>query len=268
MLPLLKRCVASVRDQEGVDLKHIVVDACSTDGTPEWLKTEGIESIVEADRGMYDAVNKGFVRAKGDILAYLNCDEQYLPGTLSYVADYFAAHPQVDVLFGDFIMVGPQGEFLAYRKACPLRKFYLDASYLYLLTCTMFLRRRIVDEGNLFDYTLRYIADHEFVSRLLYHGYRTAYVNRYFATFTDTGTNLSLTSGASAEIFEFRGRIPGWRRAIGPPVNAARLIEKALRGAYRERSPLEYAIYVEGLAKRKIFNVERPTFKWTPRKRH
>ena len=53
---------------------------------------------------MYDAINRGFAKASGDILAWLNCDEQYLPGALAKVADHFARHPRTDILFGDIIL--------------------------------------------------------------------------------------------------------------------------------------------------------------------
>src|SRR5262245_1448654 len=86
-LDFLKRAAASVRDQKGVTLEHIVVDACSSDGTGDWLREAGVKSIVERDEGMYDAVNKGMNIARGDYFAYLNRDEQYLPDTLATVKE-------------------------------------------------------------------------------------------------------------------------------------------------------------------------------------
>jgi glycosyltransferase involved in cell wall biosynthesis len=86
MLSYLKRCVASVADQERVQAEHLVMDGGSRDGTVEWLKTQtSLLSEVRSDNGMYDAVNRGFRRARGQIVAHLNCDEQYLPGTLESV---------------------------------------------------------------------------------------------------------------------------------------------------------------------------------------
>src|SRR5437588_12782934 len=81
----LKLCVASVADQ-GVELEHIVQDAGSDDGTLDWLpQDKRVKAFVENDQGMYDAVNRGLCRSTGDLLAYLNCDEQYLPGALAAV---------------------------------------------------------------------------------------------------------------------------------------------------------------------------------------
>jgi len=77
----LKLCVASVADQAGVEVEHIVQDAQSDDGTQEWLaRDRRVQAYIEKDLGMYDAINRGWRRATGEILAYLNCDEQYQPG--------------------------------------------------------------------------------------------------------------------------------------------------------------------------------------------
>src|SRR5262249_10318369 len=95
----LKLCIASVADQEGVEVEHIVQDACSDDGTQDWLLHDRrVRAFVEKDHGMYDAVNRGFRRARGDILAYLNCDEQYLPGALRNVLAFFKRAPNVEVV--------------------------------------------------------------------------------------------------------------------------------------------------------------------------
>src|SRR5882724_5931627 len=88
----LKLCIPSVADQ-AVELEHIVQDAGSDDGTLDWLtKDARVKAFVEEDKGMYDAVNRGLRRAQGQILAYINCDEQYLPGALRTVWDFFEAH--------------------------------------------------------------------------------------------------------------------------------------------------------------------------------
>ena len=86
----LKLCIASVADQSGAEFEHIVQDSCSDDGTQDWLtKDSRVRAFIEKDGGMYDAVNRGYRRATGDILCYLNCDEQYLPGALATVRKVF-----------------------------------------------------------------------------------------------------------------------------------------------------------------------------------
>src|ERR1041385_9120485 len=78
----LKLCIASVADQPGVADEHIVQDSQSDEGTLDWLPQDRrVQAYIEKDQGMYDAINRGLARATGDLVAYLNCDEQYLPGT-------------------------------------------------------------------------------------------------------------------------------------------------------------------------------------------
>jgi glycosyltransferase involved in cell wall biosynthesis len=246
MLPYLMRCCRSVADQ-GVPHEHIVVDACSTDGTPEWLRTApAIISIVEKDRGMYDAVNKGWRQAHADIISYLNCDEQYLPGTLRTVRDYFAAHPRVDIVYGDALLIQPSGALLAFRKSYPLRWPYVLASHLYVLSCTIFLRRRIIDDGYSFDVSWRDLGDQDFIVRLLRDGYRAARIPQFLSAFTMTGSNMSAGENARREIQRALLEAPAWVRLLHHPLNAIRLLEKAGRGAYRTSLPIRYQVFASG----------------------
>ena len=124
MLDYLKRCRASVADQSGVEVEHIVADGGSTDGTVDWLATQGESMRVGEkadsdlipfrffsgkDGGMYDALNKGFDSASGDVVAWLNCDEQYLEGTLALVAERFKSDPGLGLVFGGALLVSPGG---------------------------------------------------------------------------------------------------------------------------------------------------------------
>ena len=144
----LKLCIASVADQGLPATQHIVQDACSDDATRDWLPVDArVEAHIEADGGMYDAINRGLRRAQGDFLAYLNCDEQYLPGTLTKVAAFFERHPDVDILFGDIVMVDERGDYLCHRKVQVPRLNHTWTCHLSTLSCAMFFRRRLVDAG-------------------------------------------------------------------------------------------------------------------------
>ncbi len=266
MLDYLKRCAASIADQEESAFEHIVVDGDSTDGTREWLRQNPyprMRSISEKDNGMYDAINKGFKLAKGDILAYLNCDEQYLPGTLGFVNDYFQKHPQVDMIFGDLLLIRPDGSLVAYRKGYQPRWFYIVTSHLYVLSCTMFFRRRILEDGLFFDTRYETTGDADFVVRVLRSGYCARHVRHYMAVFTMTGQNLSNVDTGSREQKQLRNSAPWYLRVIRWLVNAVRFAEKFFSGAYFQKKPLEYSVYVEGEAKeRKSFSVNNASFRW------
>lgn len=133
----LKLCVASVADQEGVSVEHIVQDAGSDDGTLDWLPADcRVKAFVEKDSGMYDAINWGLRRASGEFCSYLNCNEQYLPGALKAVADFFTAHPSVEVLFGDAVLVDQNGRPLSYRRMVAPRLLHTRLAPLGTLTCS------------------------------------------------------------------------------------------------------------------------------------
>src|SRR6266436_9139324 len=147
----LKLCIPSVADQ-GVEHEHIVQDSCSDDGTQNWLPTDPrVKAFIEKDRGMYDAVNRGLRRAQGDILAYINCDEQYLPGALASVRNYFQHNSDVEVVFADTIVVDPQGNYICHRRACLPGKYHSWVSgNLAILTCATFFRRSVIDRHQIF----------------------------------------------------------------------------------------------------------------------
>jgi len=264
MLPYLKRCAASVADQEGGKFEHIVIDGGSADGSREWLTEQHhIRGISEKDNGMYDAVNKGLKLAKGNILAYLNCDEQYLPGTLGYVKDYFEKNPDVDMIFGDLLLIRPDGTLAAYRKGYQPRWYYIITSHLYVLTCTMFFRRKIIEKGFFFDTGYRAAGDAEFVVRVLRSGFNAKHVKRYQAAFTMTGKNLGADEQARLERKQLLAKAPFYIRISRLHLNFLRLIEKFSSGAYFQKKPLQYAVYVEGMNKeRKFFSVNKASFRW------
>ena len=104
----LRLCAASVADQrgEGLTVEHLVQDSLSGPEIAEALRPyPGAQLFSEKDEGMYDAINRGWERASGDILCWLNCDEQYLPGALNAVAHYFRQHPDTEVLIADALVV-------------------------------------------------------------------------------------------------------------------------------------------------------------------
>lgn len=100
--------IHSVLDQEYPNLEYICQDGASKDGTAKIIKSYGDRLhhwASERDSGFTQAINRGFSHATGDILAWLNSDDLMLPGSLAYVARYFAAHPEVDVVYGHRIII-------------------------------------------------------------------------------------------------------------------------------------------------------------------
>jgi glycosyltransferase involved in cell wall biosynthesis len=262
----LKLCVASVADQ-GVEVEHIVQDAQSDDGTLDWIMTDPrVKAYPEKDAGMYDAVNRGLRRASGEILSYLNCDEQYLPGALSAVGDYFDRHPDVELVFGNCIVVDPKGDFICYRKVQKPSRHHVMVSHLPTFTCSTFFRRSIVDKhGLFFDRQWRDLGDADWVLRILDKGIRIGILSQFLSVFTDTGANMNLGPNAQRERKAMRDAAPAWARSLAPALVLRHRFNRLLRGAYRQKS-FTYAVYtIDGGEKRMVHHVKRPTFLWKGR---
>jgi glycosyltransferase involved in cell wall biosynthesis len=238
-LAKLRRCVGSIRGQGEAAVEHLIQDAMSSDGTGAWLaRQEGLLARVEPDGGMYDAINRAWRRSRGDILSWLNADEQYLPGTLETVFAQFAAHPQVDVLFGDYIVVDAQGRPVALRREIPCRGIYIKNTFLNLQSCTLFFRRRLLDQGLLhFDPALRYAADQDLILRLAAAAVKIRRIPAYLALFGIDGTNLSTHPRAREESESLRRKHGALRSAAARALVAgARRLERLARGGYRREA--------------------------------
>ena len=259
-LEWLKLCAASVADQD-VESEHIVQDAGSTDGTLDWIQNhKEIQFRVEKDDGMYDAVNRGLKTSSGTICAYLNCDEQYLPGALARVETFFQNNPDVELVFGDAIVVGRSGEFLCQRKSLiPQLAHSLVSENLSILTCATFFRRSLFEKRGLwFNPKMRQLGDAEWLVRCIQQKVPMRLLNQFTSVFTLTGANLSMRCGGS-ERSQLTAAAPWWLRKSKPLIIAHHRMRKLVAGHYFQ-SPFQYEIFTrDSVHERVLFDVARPT---------
>jgi len=248
----LKLCVASVADQ-GVDAEHIIQDAGSDDGTMDWLLPDRrVRAFVEKDEGMYDAINRGLRRATGEVLAWLNCDEQYLPGALASVLEFFETHPQIDVLFGDIVFADAQGLYAGHRKVQVPLLYHTWTCHLSTLSCATFFRRRVIfDRGDFFDPRLRDGGDGEWMVRLLRRGVPMATLGRFTSVFTLTGDNMSQKPNALREARELHRTAPAWARFVKPAIILHHRLRRLAGGMYRQ-APFHFALYTADNTGRRV----------------
>ena len=239
----LRLCASSVADQEGVQYEHIVQEG-SDDARVDSCVSQfpKLRFYREPDSGMYDAVNRGLAKARGDICAYLNCDEQYLPGALAQVANFFRSHPEIDVLFGDAILADSQGNPISYRRTVLPTLAHVHYVRLNTPTCSTFFRRTLIDRGFLFDPKWKVIGDQLWVESLLRSRIPMATLPEPLAVFTFTGENLSLTNFSSEDV----ARLNHSQSIIAGLRKAAAIIwlrtRKLFAGAYRSRK-IDIEIY-------------------------
>jgi glycosyltransferase involved in cell wall biosynthesis len=262
MLSSLRHTCSSIRDQ-GESHEHIIVDPGSTDGSREWITAQELDYIFEPDEGMYDAINKGLSRSSGEVVAYLNSDEQYLPETLKFVREFFETNPDVDVLFGDVIITNPDGSIKALRKGYKPISTFIAISHLYVFSCTMFLRRRVLDQGMKFNTDFKDLGDAEFVIRLLKNNFVCKHINFLSSTFCYSGNNMSLGENARRESSGLKNSQPPYVRYLSFLINGSRLLFKLASGGYSQPKFIEYSIYTDEMpGKRHRFGYENPNWRW------
>jgi glycosyltransferase involved in cell wall biosynthesis len=209
---------------------------------------------------MYDAINRGLRRATGEICAYLNCDEQYLPGALITVANVFTRNSNVDVLFADIILIGPDGSPLSYRRTILPTLLHIRLSHLNTPTCATFFRRELLDRGFYFDTHWKTIGDALWIEKLLRSNITMAAIPKPLAVFALTGKNLGDTSLSRSEAIDWKGGKEN--RLISAGVILLHRLRKALAGAYRRRAVQIDIFTLESPGKRRRFMANDVGFRW------
>jgi glycosyltransferase involved in cell wall biosynthesis len=190
----LSDCLQSVAAQRSADIQveHIVVDACSTDETIALLEARSdVLWTSEPDAGQTDAINKGFRRATGDWLMWLNADDYLLPGALEKVRVYALAHPDADVIFGDCLFVDEAGRTLREKREGSFDFNMLLFYGCYIPSTATFFRRDLIDRGLLLDTQFKNCMDTDYFLRLAMSGARFKHLPELLAAFRWHDSNIS-----------------------------------------------------------------------------
>jgi glycosyltransferase involved in cell wall biosynthesis len=149
--------------------EHIVIDGGSTDGTVALLESRDDSSlswVSEPDRGQTHAVNKGFERARGELLGWLNGDDEYVSAAVDRAVEYLLAHPELDAVFGGMDITDEEGRVRREYRPAPFswrRYLYLGD---YITTPTIIFRRRLLDREGPLDEAYVDAADYDFFLRV------------------------------------------------------------------------------------------------------
>lgn len=204
----LPECLESVRCQTWGAVEHIVVDGGSTDGTLGLLaRAPGVLWVSGPDAGMYDAVNRGFRLAHGDLLAYQNADDRYAgPEALARAVSHFQEHPELDVVFGRFVWIDERGRPDRRHALRPWPPEVADLRHWSVIPphATLVRARVVRNEGFWLDGSLRYAGDWEWFLRLWRAGKRFGHVPDVLADFRLHASSQTARTALRAKLREWR----------------------------------------------------------------
>lgn len=165
----IEATIKSVLSQTYPHIEYMVMDGGSNDGTVEIIRKYAaqLKFVSEKDKGQADAINKGWKAAQGEIVAWLNADDQYQPDTVAKAVEYFELHPEAMWLYGTAESIDESG------APFPYRNYRDDWDYQTLVTVgsfinqpSVFLRRQLLDEFGYLDESLQFCMDYEYWLRI------------------------------------------------------------------------------------------------------
>jgi len=215
----LKHCLRSVFDQNINDLQYIVVDPGSTDGSREVISQyPSITKVFEKDSGPADGLNRGFSRAHGEILGYLNSDDILLPGALEMVRDLFTRNPDIDVIYGHGLIIDADGNVL---RKCFSDQFFLRAAAYgttMVVQPSTFFRRSIFEKAGGFNVENKSNWDHEIFVDFVLAGAMMLRADCFLSGYRVHGESITGSGKLAALHGDYRQYI--FRKIMGRPWGA------------------------------------------------
>jgi glycosyltransferase involved in cell wall biosynthesis len=165
----LEETLCSVLEQDYPRIEYILVDGGSTDGSREIIQRYAGRLawwVAERDQGQTDAINKGFAHAHGDILAWLNSDDTYLPGALSQAVAYLQAHPEAGMVYGDANLIDEAGDVIGKFPASQTDYRRLRRGYVHIPQQAAFFRAALWRQVGPLDPSFYFAMDYDLWVRL------------------------------------------------------------------------------------------------------
>jgi len=182
----LEETILSVLNQDYPDLEYIIIDGGSTDNSVEIIKRYQHRLaywVSEPDKGQADAITKGFKKATGEILAWLNSDDLYTKRAIPTIVDFFSRHKDIDCVYGDLHEIDTEGKKIHTIKSISYNyKMHLYGESL-IPQPTCFFRKKVFDIAGYPDVDMQYQMDFDFFIRLGKNNMRFTNIPRTLASF-------------------------------------------------------------------------------------
>ncbi len=243
----LERTLCSVLDQGHAELEYLVVDGASTDGSVDIIRRYADRLAwwtSEKDSGQAEAINKGMQRARGEIVAWLNSDDVYLPGAVAGAVKAFAAHPQAVLVYGDTRAIDAQGQTLN-RLHYPQLTLEDLLCYEIIGQPAVFMRRSAYQAAGGLDPSYHFMLDHQLWIKIALQG-EIVHINEEWAAarYHPQAKNRAQATGFAHEAYRLLDwaqaepalqpalrRVGSRARAAAERVNARYLLDDGQSGA-------------------------------------
>jgi len=165
----LESTIQSVLTQDYPRIEYIIVDGGSTDGSVDIINKYADKLawwVSEKDKGQTDAINKGFARATGGILAWLNSDDTYEPRAVGEAVKYLLDHPEVGMVYADCNYISEDGQVLGKFPAAQTDYTRLRQGYVHIPQQTMFFRAELWQQVGPLDPSFYFAMDYDLWTRI------------------------------------------------------------------------------------------------------
>ncbi len=161
----IEATIRSVFEQDYDAIEHRIYDGGSTDETVAILERyrDRLQIVSGPDGGQAAAINRGLGEARGEIVAWLNSDDVYLPGAVSAAVAYLAGHPACAAVYGEAVYINAAGEIIGRYPTGPVSRLREGC---YICQPAMFMRRSAVAAVGYLDPQLRFCMDYDLWLRL------------------------------------------------------------------------------------------------------
>jgi len=167
--PFLEQTLRSVLEQDYPNLEYIVIDGGSTDGSLEIIHKYADRLAYwqsQPDQGQTDAINQGFARASGEILAWLNSDDLLLPGAVSAAVRALHEHPEAAMVYGDALLINAEGKTIGKFPAAQTDYRKLRRGYVHIPQQASFFRADLWRQVGPLDVSFYFAMDYDLWVRL------------------------------------------------------------------------------------------------------
>lgn len=165
----IERTLESIVQQNYPNLELIVMDGGSTDGSVEIIQrfSEHLEHFESgSDGGQSAAILKGFARATGDYISWLNSDDTYAPGALSAIGEFLAARPKIAFVYGHTNIIDAADHVVAHKRSIHFSLGVMKYAFLTVPQMSAFWTKALYDEVGGIDQTLRFCMDYDLFVRM------------------------------------------------------------------------------------------------------